>query len=104
MIFVVGPGISLLTHYVRLFAPLIPLPGHGTPATLATLWIEGPLAKFFPRYSLDRTGLKNLIAGFSTQAVSPPTSTVKFRDRFTKAMNSGTLLPLLSVPSSVSQS
>ena len=71
MIFVVGPGMSLLTHYMRLFAPLIPLIGHGAPAILATLWIEGSLAKFFPQYSLDKTGLKNLVAGFSTPSGFP---------------------------------
>jgi xylulose-5-phosphate/fructose-6-phosphate phosphoketolase len=48
MIFVVGPGMSLFLHYMRLFASLIPLSGHGAPAILATLWIEGSLAKFFP--------------------------------------------------------
>lgn len=50
---------------------LIPLPGHGAPAILAALWIEGSLAKFFPQYSLDKTGLKNLIAGFSTPSGFP---------------------------------
>ncbi|KAF9649474.1 D-xylulose 5-phosphate/D-fructose 6-phosphate phosphoketolase [Thelephora ganbajun] len=46
-------------------------PGHGAPAILATLWIEGSLAKFFPQYSLDRAGLENLIAGFSTPSGFP---------------------------------
>ena len=40
--------------------------GHGAPAILASLWIEGSLTRFFPQYSMDSTGLKNLIAGFST--------------------------------------
>lgn len=47
------------------------LSGHGAPAILATLWIEGSLAKFFPQYSLDKTGLRNLIAGFSTPGGFP---------------------------------
>jgi len=68
MIFVVGPG----TPYgMRSFASLIPLLGHGAPAILATLWLEGSLAKFFPQYSLDKAGLKNLIAGFSTPSGFP---------------------------------
>jgi xylulose-5-phosphate/fructose-6-phosphate phosphoketolase len=66
MIFVVGPGMSIFLRYMRLFVSLIPLSGHGAPAILATLWIEGSLAKFFPQYSLDKAGLKNLITGFST--------------------------------------
>ena len=38
---------------------------------MATLWIEGSLAKFFPQYSLDIVGLRNLIAGFSTPSGFP---------------------------------
>ena len=53
------------------FRILTPLPGHGAPAILAALWIEGSLAKFFPQYSLDNVGLKNLIAGFSTPGGFP---------------------------------
>jgi xylulose-5-phosphate/fructose-6-phosphate phosphoketolase len=42
-------------------------PGHGAPAALASLWLEGSLEKFFPdRYTVNKTGLRNLIAGFST--------------------------------------
>ena len=40
-------------------------PGHGAPAVLASLWIEGSLQKFYPKYSRDRKGLHNLIRGFS---------------------------------------
>ena len=100
MILVVGPGGPLLFQCALLFAWLISLPGHGAPATLATLWIEGSLAKFFPQYSLDKAGLTNLIAGFST----PPTSTPRFRDRFMKAVDLDTLSLLLSVPLWISQS
>ena len=56
---------------MRPFGSLIPLSGHGAPAILATLWIEGSLAKFFPQYSLDKVGLRNLIAGFSTPSGFP---------------------------------
>lgn len=41
-------------------------PGHGAPAILASLWLEGSLARFYPKYSLDKQGLSNLITGFST--------------------------------------
>ena len=41
-------------------------PGHGAPAILASLWLEGSLERFYPQYSMDRKGLSNLITGFST--------------------------------------
>lgn len=41
-------------------------PGHGAPAILASLWIEGSLTKFYPQYSMNRQGLHNLVTGFST--------------------------------------
>ncbi|KAG9232077.1 XFP N-terminal domain-containing protein [Amylocarpus encephaloides] len=41
-------------------------PGHGAPAILASLWLEGSLEKFYPKYSRDKQGLHNLITGFST--------------------------------------
>jgi len=71
MIFVIGPGTSPFSRDVCRFTPLTPIPGHGAPAILATLWMEGSLAKFFPQYSLDKAGLKNLIAGFSTPSGFP---------------------------------
>ena len=41
-------------------------PGHGAPALLASLWIEGSLGRFYPQYSRDAKGLNNLVSGFST--------------------------------------
>ncbi|MCJ1283516.1 hypothetical protein MMC26_002846 [Xylographa opegraphella] len=41
-------------------------PGHGAPAILASLWLEGSMGRFYPQYSRDRKGLHNLITGFST--------------------------------------
>ena len=41
-------------------------PGHGAPAILASLWLEGSLEKFYPQYTRDKTGMSNLITGFST--------------------------------------
>lgn len=46
-------------------------PGHGAPAILASLWIEGSLEKFYPEYSRDNEGLKQLISTFSTTAGLP---------------------------------
>ncbi|OQE19828.1 hypothetical protein PENSTE_c014G05464 [Penicillium steckii] len=46
-------------------------PGHGAPAILASLWLEGSLEKFYPQYSRDATGLHNLVSSFSTTAGLP---------------------------------
>jgi xylulose-5-phosphate/fructose-6-phosphate phosphoketolase len=46
-------------------------PGHGAPALLASLWLEGSLGKFYPEYSKDKDGLHNLISTFSTSAGLP---------------------------------
>ena len=71
MIFVIGPGVQF-SRNIWVPPDYKPsLSGHGAPAILATLWIEGSLAKFFPQYSLDNAGLKNLITGFSTPSGFP---------------------------------
>lgn len=47
-------------------------PGHGAPAALAALWIEGSLEKFYPkRYPRNMDGLRNLITGFSVPGGFP---------------------------------
>lgn len=46
-------------------------PGHGAPALLASLWLEGSLGKFYPEYAKDKEGLHNLISTFSTSAGLP---------------------------------
>ncbi|KAL2868254.1 putative phosphoketolase [Aspergillus lucknowensis] len=46
-------------------------PGHGAPALLATLWLEGSLGKFYSEYSKGKDGLHNLISTFSTSAGLP---------------------------------
>lgn len=44
-------------------------PGHGAPAALASLWLEGSLEKFYPgQYDRSAAGLHNLITGFSAPA------------------------------------
>ncbi|KAK2742384.1 hypothetical protein FQN55_007918 [Onygenales sp. PD_40] len=46
-------------------------PGHGAPAILASLWLEGSLGRFYPDYSLDTKGLTKLITTFSTTGGFP---------------------------------
>ncbi|KAM0334473.1 hypothetical protein ACHAQA_001501 [Verticillium albo-atrum] len=47
-------------------------PGHGAPAALASLWLEGSLERFYPeRYAVSKTGLSNLISGFSVPGGFP---------------------------------
>lgn len=41
-------------------------PGHGAPAILASLWLEGTLEIFYPQYTRNAKGLHNLVNGFST--------------------------------------
>ncbi|KAH8812768.1 putative phosphoketolase [Xylogone sp. PMI_703] len=46
-------------------------PGHGAPAVLACLWLEGSLGKFYPNYSRGKKGLSNLITRFSVTGGFP---------------------------------
>jgi len=46
-------------------------PGHGAPAILAGLWLEGTMEKFYPKYTRDLKGLSHLIKWFSTPAGFP---------------------------------
>lgn len=47
-------------------------PGHGAPAALAALWLEGSLERFYPKkYTVDKDGLSNLITGFSVPGGFP---------------------------------
>ncbi len=46
-------------------------PGHGAPAILASLWLEGSMEKFFPQFSRNRKGLHNLISKFSVTGGPP---------------------------------
>lgn len=70
-------------------------PGHGAPAILASLWLEGSLGRFYPRYSRDRQGLHNLISTFSTPGglprfVAPHIRNVAFTDRYDSHINAET--------------
>lgn len=46
-------------------------PGHGAPAILASLWLEGSLGRFFPEYQHTKSGLHRLVTGFSTPSGFP---------------------------------
>ncbi|KAK3320224.1 XFP N-terminal domain-containing protein [Cercophora scortea] len=47
-------------------------PGHGAPAALAALWLEGSLERFYPgEYDCDADGLRNLITRFSVPGGFP---------------------------------
>lgn len=47
-------------------------PGHGAPAALAALWLEGSLERFYPgEYDRNTTGLRNLITRFSVPGGFP---------------------------------
>ncbi|KAK2051989.1 XFP domain-containing protein [Colletotrichum caudatum] len=47
-------------------------PGHGAPAALAALWLEGSLEKFYPgQYDVSKQGLHNLITRFSVPGGFP---------------------------------
>ncbi|OJD34820.1 d-xylulose 5-phosphate d-fructose 6-phosphate [Diplodia corticola] len=46
-------------------------PGHGAPALLAALWLEGSMGRFYPEYARTKQGLHNLITRFSTPGGPP---------------------------------
>jgi xylulose-5-phosphate/fructose-6-phosphate phosphoketolase len=66
------PGINFLyAHLNRLIRAygadvlLVTGPGHGAPANLANLFLEGSLGEFDPRPRRDRAGLEWFVRGFS---------------------------------------
>lgn len=67
-----SPGINLIyAHLNRLIRRydvdmfLVTGPGHGAPANLANLYLEGSLHEFYPELTLDEAGLQKLIKRFS---------------------------------------
>ncbi|KAI9875798.1 MAG: hypothetical protein M1830_007989 [Pleopsidium flavum] len=72
------PGLTLVYSHLNLLVTKHDLnllyvvgPGHGAPAILASLWIEGSLEKVYPQYGRTRQGLHNLITKFSTPSGLP---------------------------------
>jgi len=53
----------ILHHNLNMF--LVTGPGHGAPANLANLYLEGSLEHFYPSLSRNQAGLANLIRRFS---------------------------------------
>jgi xylulose-5-phosphate/fructose-6-phosphate phosphoketolase len=80
------PGIILVWSHLNLLIRNHDLdmifvigPGHGAPAALASLWLEGSLQKFYPRrYDLNRQGLRRLINEFSLPLGFPRFVSVAF--------------------------
>ncbi|RKU47796.1 hypothetical protein DL546_006963 [Coniochaeta pulveracea] len=73
------PGLILVWSHLNLLIKKHDLnmifvvgPGHGAPAALAALWLEGSLEKFYPgEYDRNAAGLKNLITRFSVPGGFP---------------------------------
>ncbi|GLV53490.1 putative phosphoketolase [Dictyobacter sp. S3.2.2.5] len=67
-----SPGINLVyAHLNRLIMQhdldmfLVTGPGHGAPANLSNLYLEGSLHDFYPQLTFDKQGLHNFIRRFS---------------------------------------
>jgi xylulose-5-phosphate/fructose-6-phosphate phosphoketolase len=79
-----SPGINLVyAHLNRLIrerdldAILLVGPGHGGPAVIANVWLEGTWSEIYPEVSRDEEGMRRLFRQFSTphgvpSHVSPP--------------------------------
>ena len=72
------PGLTLVNSHLNLLATqrtqdiiFVVGPGHGAPAILSSLWLEGSLERFYPEYTRNRQGLHNLITKFSTPSGFP---------------------------------
>jgi len=72
------PGLTLVYSHLNLLATqrtqdiiFVVGPGHGAPAILASLWLEGSLERFYPEYSRNKEGLHKLITKFSTPSGLP---------------------------------
>lgn len=66
------PGINLIyAHLNRLIIQhnldlfLVTGPGHGAPANLANLYLEGSLQTYYPQYTQDAQGLRAFVRAFS---------------------------------------
>ncbi|KAK3177083.1 hypothetical protein OEA41_008411 [Lepraria neglecta] len=72
------PGLTIVYSHLNLLATqrkqdiiFVVGPGHGAPAILSSLWLEGSLGKFYPEYSRNKAGLERLITKFSTPSGFP---------------------------------
>ncbi|KAK0714428.1 XFP N-terminal domain-containing protein [Apiosordaria backusii] len=114
----------LLRNHADLEMIYIIGPGHGAPAALAALWLEGSLERFYPgEYDLSEKGLRNLITRFSLgyalgaafgavmdkpdlvvtvvvgdgEAETGPTATAWHAIKFLDPKKSGAVIPVLHV-------
>jgi xylulose-5-phosphate/fructose-6-phosphate phosphoketolase len=100
------PGINLVYAHLnrlilreRLDVLLVTGPGHGAPANLANLYLEGSLEEFYPELTRNAKGLHKFVRSFSWPGGFPAISIPVFPARFTKAENSVThLRPPLGQP------
>lgn len=58
-------GLNILIKEKKINTTLVIGPGHGAPAILSGLFLEGTLEQYYPEYSRDVKGLNNLIRKFS---------------------------------------
>jgi xylulose-5-phosphate/fructose-6-phosphate phosphoketolase len=58
-------GLNFLAHQTGKSTTLITGPGHGAPAILANLFLEGSLSKFYPDLKHNQAGMEYLIKQFS---------------------------------------
>jgi xylulose-5-phosphate/fructose-6-phosphate phosphoketolase len=72
------PGLILVYSHLNLLIQkdnlnmiFVTGPGHGAPALLASLWLEGSISKFYPDISMSKAGLEKLVSGFSTPGGFP---------------------------------
>jgi len=73
-----SPGLNLVyAHLNRLIrqhdtsAVLVVGPGHGGPAVVANVWLEGTYSEIYPEVSQDEAGLRRLFRQFSTPGGVP---------------------------------
>src|SRR5690606_8357862 len=58
-------GLNLVQKQLQQELLLIAGPGHGAPAILSNLFLEGTISEYYPEYSYDRKGLEQFIKDFS---------------------------------------
>ena len=75
-------------------------PGHGGPALVANVYMEGTYSEVYPNVSRDEEGMRRLFKQFSFPGGSRATSRPKHQVRSTKAESLVTCFRMLTVPSS----
>lgn len=73
-----SPGLNLVyVHLNRLICDtgssfiFVTGPGHGAPAVLANVWLEGTYSEIYPQVGLDENGMRHLFRQFSTPGGVP---------------------------------